>query len=181
MRGLILIALGLTTSFPVLGAETVVVEAKRWPGSDSTLDALAPFTVTVIACTAKEKAEIVKRHSSHISTAMDLGGGEVVHGGGTVTYAYCRQKFETVEVLHGNANTGDRVLQYGYVEESDAFPGPRNEKAIPFKAKAILLVGKEGRIMKALPDTVENRDAVRSALSRYAERERARKTTLPKP
>jgi hypothetical protein len=151
----------------LLGAEKAIAGAERWPGSDSTLDTLAPFTATVIAATAKGNAEIVSRHSSHMSTAMDTGDGELIRGGGYVTFAYCRQKFQTTEVLHGSAKTGDRVLEYGYVEKSDAFPGPRDEEAIPSNARTVLLLGKDGRIMKALPDTKENRTGVRRALSRY--------------
>ena len=110
---------------------------------------------------------------------MEMGGGEVIEGGGTVTYAYCRQKFAEREVLHGDTKAEDGVLEYGYVEKSDAFPGAREEKAIPSDARILLLLGKEGKIMKALPNTKENRDAVQSALARNKEKQKEKEDAQP--
>jgi len=165
---------------PALGAEKTIADAKGLPGSGSTLDTLTPFTAAVIACTAKEDAEIVKRLSSHISTVMDMGGGDVIEGGGTVTYAYCRQKFTNMKLLRGDGMLEDRALEYGYVEKSDAFPGPRDEKAIPSGARVVLLLGTKGNVLKALPDTKENRDAVRLALSRHQEKQKPKDGAQPR-
>ena len=171
MRRLLLIVACLVVGLSARGAEKTITDSSRWPGSRSTLDTLAPFTTAVIACTSKGDAETVKRHSSHMSTAMDMGGGRVISGGGTVTYAYCRQKFTKMELLQGETKAEERVLEYGYVEKSDAFPGPRVERVIPPDTRVILLLGKEGKIMKVLSDTKENREAVQAALSRYQERQ----------
>ena len=104
----------------------------------------------MIACTAKGEAEIVKR--------LDGWETSVTRGYVHVACSYCRQKFQDMELLHGKASLEDRVLEYGYVEE-DTFPVPRNEKAIPPNAKVILWLGKDGGIVKALPNTKENREA----------------------
>jgi len=110
---------------------------------------------------------------------MDMGDGGVIRGGGTVTYAYCRQTFANMELLHGDAKVEERVLEYGYVEKSDAFPGPRGENVIPSDTKVILLLGKDGKIMKALPDTKDNRESVQLAVSRHHEKQKTKDIAQP--
>jgi hypothetical protein len=137
----------------------------RWPGSRSSLQELAHGRVTVLAAVAREKAEIHSRSAAHLSTQMTLAKGEVIEGGGYVFYAQCRQKFQVVEILHGKSKPGDRVLEYGFVEKTEGFPLPAVQEPIPAGVKLILLLGEKGNILKALPDTQENRKAVRTVLS----------------
>jgi hypothetical protein len=139
----------------------------NWPGSGSSLEALAPVTATVLVAVAKEKAEILSRHADHRSTQRILGKGEVIEGGGYVFYAQCRQTFQVLEILHGKDKPGDRVLEYGFVEKTEGFPLPAVEEQIPTGAKAILLVGEKGDLLKTLPDTRENRKAIRTILSEH--------------
>ena len=167
MRVLLFLFLSVV-AWPVFGAEKTISDPRGLPGSDLTLDALASSTTAVIACTAKGEAEIVKR--------LDGWETSVTRGCVHVACAYCRQKFQDMELLHGKASLEDRVLEYGYVEE-DTFPVPRNEKAIPPNAKVILWLGKDGGIVKALPNTKENREAVRLALSQAEEK--AKKAAQP--
>lgn len=97
---------------------------------------------------------------------MDMGGGETIEGGGTVTYAECRQTFTVSEVLAGSIFTGKADLTYGFAEESDAFPGPSQEIAIPSKTEVILLLGDKFRVLKAIRDTQVNRNLVKSELKK---------------
>jgi uncharacterized protein (TIGR03066 family) len=148
----------------------------KWPGSGSSLEALAPVTATVLAAVAKDKAEIQSRHAAHLSTQTTLAKGEVIEGGGSVFFARCRQKFQVLEILHGNGKPGDRVLEYGFVEKTEGFPLPAVQEPIPPGAKCVLLMGDKGNILQALPDTQENRKAVRTVLP-----EQKRKEVEPDP
>lgn len=179
MRRMFLILCCVAGCSPGVETEKTTTAGQGWPGAESTLDGLAPFTATVIACTAKGDAEIVARNTLTESTIMHGAGGEEIRGGGVATHARCRQEFRNIEVLHGDANAEDRVLEYGYTEKSDVHPGPPAGKPIPRGAKVILVLGKEGNLMKALPDTEENRDAVRSALARHQEKQKSRKDAQP--
>ena len=148
--------------------------SEKWPGSGSSLQALAPATAAVLAAVAKKKAEIQSRHAAHLSTQRTLDQGEVVVGGGYVVFAQCRQRFQVLEVLRGDGKPGDRVLEYGFVEKTEGFPLPGIQEPIPAGAKVILLIGEKGDVLKALPDTQENRKAVRHVLP-----ERKRKESEP--
>jgi hypothetical protein len=133
------------------------------------LQALAPATAAVLAAIAKDKAEIQSRHAAHRSTQTTLGKGEVIEGGGYVFSARCRQTFHVREVLHGKDRQdrpGDQVLEYGFVEKTEGFPLPAIEKSIPAGAEALLLVGEKGHVLRALPDTPENRKILRTVLSK---------------
>jgi hypothetical protein len=138
---------------------------EKWPGARSSLQALAPETATVLVAVAKEKAEIQSRQAAHLSTQQTLGKGEVIEGGGYVFFAQCRQKFQVVKILHGQGKPGDRVLEYGFVEKTEGFPLPPIEGLIPAGVKLILLLAEKGTLLKALPDTQENRKAVLAVLS----------------
>ena len=139
--------------------------AGELPGSGSSLQALAPVTAIVFAAVAKEKAEIQSGGAAHRSTRTTSDKGEVIEGGGYVFFTRCRQPFQILEVLHGKDKPGDRVVEYGFVDKTEGFPLPAVEKSIPAGAKVILLMGEKGKLLKALPDTQENRKAVRAALS----------------
>jgi hypothetical protein len=140
---------------------------------------LLPYTSNIVVAVAQGKAEITGRHSSHISTAMDMGGGETIEGGGTVTYADCRQTFTVSEVLVGSVTSGHIELTYGFAEESDAFPGPSQEIAIPIKTKVILFVGDKRRILKAIRDKPANRNQVMSEIEKARREEIAQQPDQP--
>src|SRR5262249_55300474 len=127
-------------------------------------------TATVIAGVTKGKAEVHARHAAHLSTSASHGDGPVIRGGGIMISAQCRQKFRVLEVLHGESKTGDRVLEYEFVERAQGFPLPGQEEPIPDGAMVLLLLDRKGRVLKALPDNAENRKAVRAALPRKDER-----------
>ncbi len=97
---------------------------------------------------------------------MDLGGGERIRGGGLVTRADCSQTFIVSKVLAGSVSIGKVELAYGFVEKTDALPGPRREDAVPVKTKVILFLDSKGRILKATPDNTENRNLVVSELKK---------------
>jgi hypothetical protein len=139
--------------------------SEKWPGARSSLQALAPETAAVLAAVTRGKGEIKSRSATHMSTQMTVGKGEVIEGGGFVFFAQCRQKFQVVEILHGKDKPGDRVLEYGIVEKTEGFPLPAVQEAIPAGVKVILFLGEKGNLLKVLPDTQENRKAVRTALS----------------
>src|SRR5262245_37931470 len=101
-----------------------------WPGSESSLEQLTPSTATVVAAVAKTGDAVLHRSGGCIMTQMDIGNGRVIQGGGMVTYATCRQTFEVVEVLHGASPKEQRVLEYGFCERAQAFPGPQQERAV---------------------------------------------------
>jgi len=119
-----------------------------------------------VVAVAQARAEIAQRDLALISTVMDMGGGETIEGGGEVTYAKCRQAFSISEVLAGTISTGKAELVYGFTERSNAFPGPSQEIAVPIRAKVILLLSGNRRILKAVHDTPENRNLVKSRLER---------------
>jgi hypothetical protein len=135
----------------------------EWAESPASLEKVAPATRTVLACTAREKAEVVKRSAAHLSTSMSVGDGQVIEGGGIVVWANCRPKVRVTEVLHGKGKPGERVVGYTIVESSDAFPGPRARRPIPVGARALLLLGEDGRVLRTLRDDAEARAAVRKA------------------
>ena len=139
--------------------------SEKWPGARSSLQALAPETTTVVVAVARDKAEIHSRRAAHLSTQMTLGKGEVIEGGGYVFYAECRQKFQVVEILRGQGKTGDRVLEYSFLEKKEGFPLPPVQEPFPADVKLILLIGEKGSVLKALPDTQENRKTVLTVLS----------------
>jgi hypothetical protein len=143
--------------------------SRPWPGERTSLESAAGRTTTVVVGVAKGKVEVVERHAAHLSTGMATGKGEVIRGGGIVFYADCRQKFEVTDVLHGKAKAEERVLTYTIVEKAEGFPLPSPEQALPDGAKAILLLREDGSLVKALPDTPENRKLVRAALEKKPE------------
>jgi hypothetical protein len=138
---------------------------EKWPGARSSLQALVPETATVVVAVARDKAEIHGRRAAHLSTQTTLGKGEVIEGGGYVFYAECRQKFQVLAILRGQDKPGDRVLEYSFVEKTEGFPLPPVQESFPADVQLILLIGEKGNVLKALPDTQENRKAVRTALS----------------
>ena len=159
---LFLVAAGISS-----GAGTGVAglaASEKWPGARASLASLREHTASVVAAVAKGKAEVRDRHAAHLSTAMSLGRGEVIRGGGIVTYADCRQKFQVADVLRGKGEAGERAVDYTFVEKAEGFPLPAPEQPIPDGAKVILLLSAKGNLLKALPDTPENRKAVRAAL-----------------
>jgi uncharacterized protein (TIGR03067 family) len=139
--------------------------SEKWPGARSSLQALAPKTTTVVVAVAKDNAEIHSRRTAHLSTQTTLGKGEVIEGGGYVFYADCRHKFQVLEILRGQGKPGDRVLEYSFVEKTEGFPLPPVQEPLPADIKLILLIGEKANVLKALPDTQENRNAVLTALS----------------
>jgi hypothetical protein len=149
---------------PVAPAVAAPVSDEIWLGSDVSIDAIASIVTIVVAATAKEDAVVDKRDEAHISTSMDGGGGRVIRGGGYVTFAHCRQTFTIDKVMHGEFAEGDRLLDYGFVEKSDAFPGPRAGRVIPRGVKVILFLDAQIKILKALRATAENLEAVEKAL-----------------
>jgi hypothetical protein len=139
--------------------ETRLVEL---PGSSSTVATLAPHTSRVVVAVAEEEAQITRRHSITMSTGTDGG----IKGGGTRTSVLCRQGFTISEVLAGSTSTGRVKLAYGFNEEFDVFPGPSQEIAIPIKARVILLLGVDGRILKAMYDNPSNRNLMKVELEK---------------
>jgi hypothetical protein len=73
-------------------------------------------------------------------------------------------------VLAGDIATGKIELAYGFNEESDVFPGPAQEIAIPSTVPVILLLGAGREIHKAMYDTPSNRTLVKSTFEK-AEKE----------
>lgn len=136
--------------------------ADRWPGANSTLKSLAPRTASVLVAVAKGEAEIKSRSAAHLSTRMSVGRGETIAGGGYVFYAQLRQPFRVLEVLHGKGKAGDRILEYDIVQKTVGFPLPARQESIPAGAKVIVLLDKEGNLVKALAETQESRKAIRA-------------------
>jgi hypothetical protein len=94
--------------------------------------------------------------------------------------AECRQSFAISEVLAGSISKGKLDLAYAFNEEAEGSPSPPQEVAIPIKARVIILLGADRRILKAMPDTPENRKAVQTALDdRQASLEAAGRTSSP--
>jgi hypothetical protein len=140
--------------------------SEKWPGARYSLASLSDSAASVVAGVARDEAVVRKRDAAHVSTSMAIGDGNAIRGGGILTFAHCRQKFEVRDLLHGMGEPGDRELAYRYVERAEGFPLPDVEEPVPEGAEVILLLHEKGRILKALPDTPEIRTAVRDAFPR---------------
>src|SRR5262245_27922148 len=153
-------------AFLVLSATNPALAGGPLPGERRSVESLAEYTASAVTAVAKGKAEVRDRSAAHLSTAMSLGDGKVIRGGGMVTYAHCRQTFAVADVLHGKGKPGERALDYTIVEKAVGGPLPSTERRINDGAKVILLLNADGEIMKALPDTPENRKALQAALAK---------------
>jgi hypothetical protein len=153
----------------VSSALHVAMTEPNWPGARSSLKSLADTAACVLVGVATGKAEVHDRSGAHLSTATSLGDGTVIRGGGIITYAHCRQKFQVLDILRGEGEAGGRVLEYTIVEKAVGFPLPAPEGMIPDRAKVILVLDAKGNVLKALRDTADNRKAVREAFPRQDE------------
>ena len=131
-----------------------------WPTSEVDLPWAVRVATTVVVALSTNQAAISNRTVSHISTTMNLGG-ETIAGGGYVTHARCRQEFRVLELLHGKKPSDNIALEYGFVEKSDAFPGPRTQSPIPVNEKVILILGETNSLLKVLPDTAQSRRRIK--------------------
>jgi len=157
-----LVAVGVSSAAGAGAAGSAAPQ--NWPGERTALESLSKHTTSVVAAVAKGNVAVRDRHAAHLSTATSLGRGEMIRGGGIVIYADCRQKFQVADVLRGKGEAGERVLEYTFVEKAQGFPLPAPENPVPGGAKVILVLGEKGAVLKALPDTPENRKAVLAAL-----------------
>ena len=106
--------------------------------------------------------------------------GSVIQGGYTSVRTHCRQTFQLVELLAGEAALGPRQAKYGFLEEVNGFPAPHQETAIPQGMAVILLLDAQDGLVKVLPDTEENRAAARKALA-AAGKQPGRPASTPQP
>ena len=136
----------------------------RWPGSDAPIKRIAPASSLILRATAKGGIHIKRRSSLLMSTAMDLGGGEMLEGGGEVEFIHCWQKFNVLEVLSGGGQAGETVLEYGFCANSNAFPGPENQMPVPDGADAIVFLKGKGKMLKAIPYSEKSRRATLAAI-----------------
>ena len=141
---------------PVDMDEMFLPSPAAWPTSDVSWRQAVTRSVTVLRAKAKDAGEITKRSAAHMSTTMNVGD-EVIEGGGTVVHAQRRQVFSVVEVLAGKHDGKELTLTYGYVEESDCFPGPKTQSPVPNRVGVLLLLDAEGRLVKVAADTDTNR------------------------
>ncbi len=145
---------------------------RTWPGSDRSIESIADSVSVVIEAITKNDAAVTKRDESHVGTSMTVGG-HVIRGGGSVTFVRCRQTFAAKKVLYGKFVVGDHLLHYGFVEKSDAFPGPRAQTAIPSGTEVLLFLDAQARILKALGATPADREAVEEAIPRLGKKPKA--------
>ncbi len=157
--------LSIWVSLVVLAASGLLAadEAGRgasWPTAEVDLSWAVRVATTVVVALSTNHTAISNRSSSHITTEMNRGG-KTIPGGGYMTCARCRQEFRVVELLHGKKASDNIALEYGFVEKSDAFPGPRTESPIPANEKVILILGETNSLLKVLPDTVQSRRRIK--------------------
>ena len=151
-------------------------DARRWPTHEVGLHVAVSSATEVVRATAVGEAEITRRRTEFIDAISDAGPGTGIDAGGDITYAECRQTFEVTEVICGDTWLGERDIAYEYVEEATTvIIHPWVEQAIPAGAEVILLLDERGRIVKALPDTEANRDAVAGFVDAVLENARAPK------
>jgi len=131
-------------------------QGARWPTASVDLSFALSNAISVVVAVSTNR-DVTGRGRSHISTRMPLPGGRMIEGGGYVTQADCRQGFRFLQLLRGKQPAHTFVLEYGFVEKSDAFLGPKTECPIPLNQNVILLIGKTNNLLKVLPDTLENR------------------------
>jgi hypothetical protein len=133
----------------------------EWSTAGVELRAAVSNAVCVAVAVSTNRTVTPQGGGAHISTSMSMGDGTVIHGGGYVHYAICRQSFQLLEVLHGRKPDENFILEYGFLERSDAFPGPREECPIPIGQKVVLVLGETNKLLKALPDTPDNRTKIK--------------------
>jgi HEAT repeat protein len=134
---------------------------RQWPDAETPLDQATGHAASVLRATDGSRAEVYERGRMHMSTV-----GEHGRGGGFLTEVRCRQSFKVVEALRGQPVAGRRAVQYRFIEESHCFPGPKAEQAVPANTDVILLLDEKGGLVKALPDTEEERKAVKTAMEK---------------
>lgn len=160
----LIIGLAAGSSRCTAGAEKAPDRPKPWPGADTPLSTAVEYAALIVRAKAVDEASIQQRRTVHYSTAMDLGGGEMLRGGGPIDYLECRQTLRVVGVLAGLRRPEKLTLNYSVVDRSERFPGRRQEEQpIPKGAEVILVLHPSGMLNKALPDTAENRKAVDEA------------------
>ena len=151
---------------------------RPWPHPEVPLDRAVAGAAAVLRAVAVSQADVYRRSASHFSTVSGKGD-DAIHGGGTVHFASCRQRFRVVEALLGDRVPEQRVVEYGFVEKSECFPGPSAERALPEVAAAILMLDEKGQLLKAVPDTEESRRRVRAALVPRATRPATQPASRP--
>ena len=147
---------------------------KSWVTFDVSFDSAAKRTVEVLRGVFVDEAKITKRDRCHMSTYME----EVGHGGGYVTFARCSQRFSVAEVLTGRGRLGELPIEYGYVEKAEGGPLPSEASPIPKGARVVLALGVSSVLLKAIPDTDENRRSIEQLVNYVARRPPAAKALI---
>ncbi len=130
-------------------------------------------TVEVVRAVATSESHITSRSVSHESTVM----GDI-EGGGDVTCAYCLQSISVLDVLAGEGKRGSREIAYGFVEKAEGFPLPQPQSPIPDGARVVLALGVQGSLLKVIPDTDKNRQAIGEIANRVKDRPPAAKALI---
>jgi hypothetical protein len=147
---------GLCLIAPV-GADCSEKEAapetsSRLVTSDLSAEMAAARGTEVVRAVAVSDPAVTARHRSHMSTRMGN-----ISGGGTVTLASCRQKFSVSEVVTGAGRAGEREISYSFIESAAGFPLPRPTRPVAKGEKCVVVLGVDGRLIKVMLETDENR------------------------
>src|SRR5262249_940885 len=70
------------------------------------------------------------------------------------------------QVLAGAGKAGEREIGYSYIESAQGFPLPRPSRPVAKGEKVVLVLGLDGRLVKVIPDTDENRKEI-EAITEY--------------
>ena len=129
--------------------------------SDVKTDRAAMWATEVVRATAASDPAITDRHGAHISTRM----GDM-RGGGMVTYASCKQKFDVSDALAGGGKEKEREVEYSFLERAVGGPLPRPTRPIAKGEKVVLVLGVDAALIKVIPDAQENRKEI-AAIAAY--------------
>jgi hypothetical protein len=129
--------------------------------SDLSAEKAAAWGAEVVRAVAASDASVTDRHSAHLSTRSGR-----IEGGGMVTWASCKQKFSVPKVLAGAGKAEEREIAYTYIESALGFPLPRPRRPVANGDKVVLVLGVDGKLVKVIPDTDENRKEI-EAVTEY--------------
>lgn len=145
--------------------------------SDVSAERAAQQGKEVVRATATSEPKVIKRHGAHMSTIEDG-----IRGGGFVTEASCRQTFDVSEVLAGPGRKGEHNVEYSFVERAVGFPLPDPERPVTKGEKVVLVLGADGGLIKAIPDTGANRKEIEAIIEHIKKRKvDGGKIDAPKP
>lgn len=130
------------------------------PGSDVKIENAMTWADAIVVAAVTAPAEIVDRNSASISYSRKREDGGSF--GDIITCVRVRQRVQVSQSLLGPEKVGEITLVYSYVEQSEL---KRPESPLKVSDERFIVWIKEKSVLKAIPATPENLDAVKKLLA----------------